>query len=424
MLGFYIGIKAFTNILITNNMEVENLRKTYPLLIDYLRENGYSKIYINEFLTDIRQVLREAGEPGINSYEEYYESLSMKYTSSTLHHKLKIIGKIKQFDLKGIFPTSIHRCGFLKQDNYECLSPAYKNVIDAFVKSATNRGVSASYIRHLKVAAAKFFGYQQNHGTHALLDVSENTVQSYFHDGEKIIRGYDVVKQIKNVLKECHNGECERIISFLPTMKKSQKTYPFLEKEELEKIKSVLLSGDCTNLTLRDKAIVTIAFYTGLRGCDIAALTFDNIDWEHNMIHLIQNKTGSPLTLPLRPVVGNAIFDYVKQERPDAENDTIFLTQDKKARKLRTTSIYNATTAVLIKAGVRAKSGKKGTHLFRHNFSVALLQNGIQTPVISEVLGHASPISIERYLESDLIRLKECALSIEKYPVGKEVLGE
>ncbi len=126
--------------------------------------------------------------------------------------------------------------------------------------------------------------------------------------------------------------------------------------------------------------------------------------------------------MPLRPIVGNAIFDYVVQERPGSDNETIFLTQDKKTRKLRTTSMYNATTAVLTKAGVRTEGGKRGLHLFRHNFAVALLQNGIQTPVISEILGHASPISIEPYLESDLIRLKECALSIEKYPVGKEVL--
>ena len=409
-------------------MNVENLRKTYPLLIDYLRENGYTKGYINEFLTDIKQVLREASDPRINSYEEYYESLSTKFTKSTLHHKFKIIGKIKQFDLKRIFPTSIHRCGFLKQDNYECLSPEYKNVIDVFVKSATNRGLSESYIRHLKLAAAKFFDYQQTHGTHSLLDVSERTVQNYFYDGEKIVRGFDVKKQIKNVLKECiphyHNDECERIISFLPIMKKSHKTYPFLEEEELEKIKSVLFGSDCTNLTLRDKAIVTIAFYTGLRGCDIAALKFDNINWEHNIIHLIQNKTGAPLTLPLRPVVGNAIFDYVEKERPDFDNETIFLTRDKKTRKLSTTSMYNATTAVLTKAGVRAEGGKRGLHLFRHSFAVALLQNGIQTPVISEILGHKSPISIESYLESDLIRLKECALSIEKYPVGKEVIEE
>ena len=191
--------------------------------MDYLRENGYTKAYVNEFLTDIRQVLREASDPGINSYEEYYESLGTKFTKSTLHHKLKIIGKIKQFDLKGIFPNSIHHCRFLKQDNYECLSPLYKNVIDVFVESAINRGVSESYIRHLKLSVARFFDYQQTHGTHSLLDVSERTVQSYFYDGEKIVRGFDVMKQIRNVSKECilrhHHGECERIISFLPIMK-------------------------------------------------------------------------------------------------------------------------------------------------------------------------------------------------------------
>jgi len=167
-------------------MNVENLRKTYPVLIDYLRENGYSKVYINEFLTDIGQVLREASAPEINSYEAYYESLKTRFTKSTLHHKLKIIGKIKQFDLKGIFPTSIHRCGFLKPDNYASLFSEYKNVIDFYVKSSTSRGLSKSYTGHLKLAAAKFFAYQQSHEANSLHDISERSVQNYFHDGEKI----------------------------------------------------------------------------------------------------------------------------------------------------------------------------------------------------------------------------------------------
>lgn len=408
-------------------MNVEKLRDTYLLLIEYLRKNGYTKAYIGKFKTDINQVLRDASDPGINSYEEYYGSLKGKYTKSTLHHKLKIIGKIKQYDLKGIFPTAIHRCGFLKPNNCECLSSEYKAIIDIYEKLVTSRGVSQSYIRHLKLAAAKFFNFQQHRGSNLLLDISERNVQDYFYDGEKLVRGFDVMKQIRNVLKECAphypNGECERVISFLPKMKKRHRIYPYLKIEEAEKIKSVLSDSNCADLSLRDKAIVTIAFYTGLRGCDIAALTFESIDWEHNIINLIQNKTGAELVLPLRPIVGNAILAYVKQERPDSTNRTIFLTRDKQPRKLRTTSIYNAATTVLTKAGVRGKGDKRGAHLFRHNFAVVLLQNGIQTPVISEVLGHASPKSIEPYLESNLINLKESALSVEKFPIAKEVLG-
>jgi len=409
-------------------MNVENLKETYPVLIDYLRENGYTKGYVNEFLTDIRQVIKEANVPEINSYEAYYASLSAKFTKSTLHHKFKIIGKIKQYDLKGIFPNPVHRCGFLKQDNYASLSHEYKQVIDVFVQSATKRGVSESYIRHLKLQAAGFFYHQQQHGVHSLFEVSEQTAQSYFHDGEKIVRGYDIMKQIKTVFKECvphyPDGETGRLIYCLPGMKKTHRTYPYLEKDELKKIKSVLLEDACTDHALRNKAIVTVAFYTGLRSGDISSLTFDNIDWKNNIIHLVQNKTTVPLTIPLRPVVGNAILDYINQGRPESDSRILFLTHDKKPRKLSNTAMYHAVTAVLTKAGVRTEGGKRGAHLFRHNFAMALLRNGIQTPVISRILGHVSPVSVEAYVESDLVHLKECALSIGKYPVGKEVFGE
>ena len=407
-------------------MNVENLRKTHPVLVDYLRENGYTKDYINEFLTDIRQVLKEASNQGIDSYEAYYASLGTKFTKSTLHHKLVIIGKIKQFDLKGIFPNPVRHCGFLKQDNYEGLSPEYKKIITVFVKSATNRGVSESYIYRLKLQAANFLLYLQNHGSCSLHEVVEKTVYSYFHDGEKTVKGYGIMQQIKSVLKECipfyPDGEPERLITFLPGMKKIHKIYPYLEKEELEKIKHTLMEATCTDIKLRNKAILTIAFYTGLRSCDIAALTFENLDWERNRIHLIQNKTAVPLTIPLRPVVGNAILDYIEQERPVSDSETIFLTHDKKPRKLSVSAMYHAVTDVLKKAGVRTTAERKrGVHLFRHHFAVTMLQNGIQTPVISSILGHTSPVSIEPYLESNLACLKECALGIEKYPVGKEV---
>ena len=40
------------------------------------------------------------------------------------------------------------------------------------------------------------------------------------------------------------------------------------------------------------------------------------VDWENDLILINQEKTDVPLKLPLRPVVGNAIYDYICQERP------------------------------------------------------------------------------------------------------------
>lgn len=74
------------------------------------------------------------------------------------------------------------------------------------------------------------------------------------------------------------------------------------------------------------------------------------------------------------------------------------------------------------KAGIRLKvSDRKGLHLFRHYVATSLLQAGVQQPVISSTLGHASPKSLNPYLNAEFKSLKECALSIENYPVRKEV---
>ena len=74
----------------------------------------------------------------------------------------------------------------------------------------------------------------------------------------------------------------------------------------------------------------------------------------------------------------------------------------------------------MCKAGIRqGKNERKSLHLFRHNVATTLLQGGVQQPVISATLGHASPDSLDRYLSAEFKRLKECSLSIEHFPIGK-----
>lgn len=184
-------------------MDISNLQQNYPILIRYLREEKYSKAYIGEILTGIRQVLNEANNPNINSYEEYFEFIHTKFSSkSTLHHKYKIIGKIKLFDLYGVLPKCNRRSGFLKPDKYSRLSSDYKCIIDNFVVSAKLRGVSDSYICATKGAAVRFFYYQQSYYYNTLSDITEDSTLSYFNEDGKIVRGYHVMKQVKAVLKE------------------------------------------------------------------------------------------------------------------------------------------------------------------------------------------------------------------------------
>jgi len=73
-----------------------------------------------------------------------------------------------------------------------------------------------------------------------------------------------------------------RILVFLPDLRETKKNIQYLTSEEIQKIKEVL-AGENT-LMLCDKAIVMLALYTGLRGCDIAGMTLDSIDWDRDLI--------------------------------------------------------------------------------------------------------------------------------------------
>jgi len=212
-------------------------------------------------------------------------------------------------------------------------------------------------------------------------------------------------------------------LAFLPALRETRKNIQYLTSEEFQKIKEAL-TDDENLLTLRDRAIGILVLYTGLRGCDIAGLTFDAIDWKRDIIYIRQQKTENPLELPLTAVVGNAIYDYLSSERPHTESKYIFISQRKPFYRLKNRSIGNVAVRIMKTAGIRQSKGdRKGFHIFRHHLATALLGNGVPQPVISRTLGHTSPDSLESYLRADFPHLKECAISIERFPVPKEVFS-
>ena len=212
-------------------------------------------------------------------------------------------------------------------------------------------------------------------------------------------------------------------MAFLPALRETRKNVQYLRPEEIKKVK-VTLAGSKSKLSLRDKAIGILALYTGLRGCDIAGLTLDSIDWDMDLIRITQKKTEFPFKLPLTAVVGNAIYDYLTQERPCVESRYLFVSQSKPYKRLNGRSMGNIAVKIFKVSGIRQSKGdRKGFHIFRHHLATALLSNGVPQTVISRTLGHSSPNSLEPYLSADFVHLKECSLSIESFPVPKEVFS-
>lgn len=150
-----------------------------------------------------------------------------------------------------------------------------------------------------------------------MASASENDVLSYFVDENgNLIHSAGCCKNVKAVLKagvEIDKAACEKALLFLPRLTEHRKNIQVLTDEELENIKQLLNAGI---LSLRDNAILHLLLYTGLRGIDIVQLKLQSIDWSRDCMKLVQSKTKTELELPLLPVVGNALYDYIITERP------------------------------------------------------------------------------------------------------------
>jgi len=165
--------------------------------------------------------------------------------------------------------------------------------------------------------------------------------------------------------------------------------------------------------TKRNKAIILLAMKLGLRDCDICNLTFKDIDWRKDKIKLNQEKTGEPLILPLLPDVGNALTDYILNERPERYDRYPFVFLRRQAPYNKLSSIYPICSKYLDRHGITPVNGNaKGAHVFRYTMVHRLLSAKVPHQVITDTLGHTSKESDKPYISMESSMLSMCALDL------------
>jgi len=408
-------------------MNFENLRNNYPELLSHMRASGYSEAYVYVFQQEIKWIIRNAESESWTSYEEvyqYYESV-LKYPSS-LYTKHAILGALKQFDFHGKTPNS-KWSGLLKNSSYNMLISEFKLMVDYYSVSSAGYNLKPATIDSRICAISTFLLALQEMGIYRFEDVTEKAVMSIFvsPDGNPLME-QTYIWRISQVFKACLQKDpivYSNIISFLPKFKRKRKNIQYLTKQETDKIRDSL--DDITNaLTLRDRAIGKLLLYTGLRSSDIVALSLDSIDWGLDIIRITQKKTGVNLELPMNAVVGNAIYDYLTDERGHTTTDALFSSQRGPAREMGSGNVAHAVKRIMKEAGIRqGDCDRRGAHIFRHRLATVLLGNDVSQVVVSSTLGHSSPRSTEAYFSADFVHLKTCALDIACFPLDKKVFN-
>ena len=411
-------------------MNVEILRERYPELIVYLEAEGYSAPYVANIKREILRIIEGADREGWSCYGDVYQEHTRNTKSQTsLRSRRTILGMIERFETLGQYPGERHQREPKMGGKYHLLTEEFKHIIDYHIAAEKERGKKYTTIYGGAKNAATFLYALQEKGFETLQAITEDAVLSVFvrADGKpRYSRSYK--SNISAVFKACIPQDPEtvkRILTYFPALRRVRNNIQYLTPEEVTALKHVL-SDDYPHLSRRDKAIGILALNTGLRSCDIAGLTLESIDWERDTVLIRQQqKTNAPLELPLTAAVGNAIYDYLTMERPKTRSEYAFVTAKRPYARLQSSDLGVISGRIMDAAGIRQAYGdRRGFHIFRHRLTMALLGNGVARPVITQILGHISPDSINPYLSADFVHLKELALSVERFPVGEGVFAD
>jgi len=375
---------------------------------------------------NIRWILKNEEGNSWDSYVDiYYDRVSRSESYDYKRNQRVSFGAIQRFDVSGEYPDRITKPCLIKKGAYHQLIPEFKRLIDSYTETDKLRDLKGHTITGNASRAANFLLAMQTKGRHNLSEITEDDVMSFFLDDKgKLSKCSSYKKQIAAVFKTEIGRDEEarrRILAYLPTIRPKRKNIQYLTPDETDELHK-LLDGDNHVLSLRNRAITALLYFTGIRACDIAGMQLSAIDWGKDEIRLPQQKTGAPLILPLTAAIGNAIYDYITKERPDSADTHLFLSELYPHPPITASSLWTISAKIYMSAKLRqSENDRRGTHLFRFNVATSFLGNGIPRPVISQTLGHTDPLSLDAYLHADIVHLKECALSIEAFPVSEEV---
>jgi len=181
-------------------------------------------------------------------------------------------------------------------------------------------------------------------------------------------------------------------------------------------IKAVQKDRSAKWIALRDKALVTLLYATGLRIGE--ALQLDIKDWSQENPITVNGKGNKERLVYILPVARKAVASYLKAcPFPPSPERALFVgVQGKRLNPY----CFNRTLK-------EAFPGKEiSAHSFRHSFATDLMNNGADLRTVQELLGHVSITTTQIYTDVSCDNLKKIQEKahprsrLEKTPLTKE----
>ncbi|MFG5124103.1 tyrosine-type recombinase/integrase [Campylobacter lari] len=298
------------------------------------------------------------------------------------------------------------------------LSKGVKNIqeLDAYVKKARNAGLSGvnTYFNPLK----KLYEYLLFYKLYSLKQIDEEllveilaSISASLSDASK--KNYRIAVINFFAFLDKQNEEDQKAHIFDINLKnwagvsgsKGVKLPEYMSEDEVSKFLDAIDNTDFKSNTIRNRLIIKIIIFTGIRVSEAINIKLKDISEENDLYIIRIRAKGNKYRVVM--IKKELIEHLLKDVRVNYLSCDGLLFVNRNGKALTQAYVSRIVEQILFKAGIRKQ--KNGAHMLRHTFATLLYKKQKDLVLVQEALGHASLNTSRIYTHFDNEKLKLAA---------------
>ncbi|MCV3472290.1 tyrosine-type recombinase/integrase [Campylobacter sp. CNRCH_2015_0338h] len=298
------------------------------------------------------------------------------------------------------------------------LSKGVKNIqeLDAYVKKARNAGLSGvnTYFNPLK----KLYEYLLFYKLYSLKQIDEEllveilaSISASLSDASK--KNYRIAVINFFAFLDKQNEEDQKAHIFDINLRnwagisgsKGVKLPEYMNEDEVSKFLDAIDNTDFKSNTIRNRLIIKIIIFTGIRVSEAINIKLKDISEENDLYIIRIRAKGNKYRVVM--IKKELIEHLLKDVRVNYLSCDGLLFVNRNGKALTQAYVSRIVEQILFKAGIRKQ--KNGAHMLRHTFATLLYKKQKDLVLVQEALGHASLNTSRIYTHFDNEKLKLAA---------------